>query len=59
MGMVDAGTHQCLFFMNPTRLDQIRNVAGKGEVMPQKSTDFFPKLLTGLCACQVDLGPKR
>ncbi len=49
----------CLIFMNPTKMEQIRNVAGKGEVMPQKSTDFFPKLLDGFCACQVDLGQKK
>ena len=46
-------------FMNPTKLAQIRDVAGKGEVMPQKSTDFFPKLLDGLCACQVYWGRRR
>jgi uncharacterized protein (DUF1015 family) len=55
-GMVDSGSHHCLVYMNPTLLSQIRNVAGEAEVMPQKSTDFFPKLLSGLCACQVDLG---
>jgi uncharacterized protein (DUF1015 family) len=56
---VDRGTHQCVFFMNPTRMEQIREVAGKGEVMPQKSTDFYPKLITGAVACQVDLGEKK
>lgn len=55
---VDSGTHQCVFFMNPTRMEQIREVAGRGEVMPQKSTDFYPKLVTGAVACQVDLGDK-
>jgi len=56
---VDSGSHQCVFFMNPTRMEQIRNVAGQGEVMPQKSTDFYPKLVTGAVACQVDLGDKK
>lgn len=55
---VDRGTHQCVLFMNPTRMEQIRDVAGKGEVMPQKSTDFYPKLITGAVACQVDLGDR-
>lgn len=55
---VDRGTHQCVLFMNPTLLSQIRSVAGKGEVMPQKSTDFYPKLITGAVSCQVDLGEK-
>lgn len=57
--MVDDGSHQCLFYMNPTLMEQIRNVAGRGEVMPQKSTDFFPKLLSGLCACKVHKGQAK
>ncbi len=36
------------FIMNPARMDQVRDVAFAGEVLPQKSTDFYPKLLTGL-----------
>ncbi len=36
------------FLMNPVTLDELREVAFAGEVMPQKSTDFFPKLLSGL-----------
>jgi len=36
------------FIMNPVRMDQVREVAFAGEVLPQKSTDFYPKLLTGL-----------
>jgi uncharacterized protein (DUF1015 family) len=58
-GLVDDSSHHCLIYMNPTLLSQIRNVAGKGEVMPQKSTDFFPKLLDGFCACPVDLGTAK
>lgn len=56
---VDKGTHQAVLFMNPTKLQQIREVAGKGEVMPQKSTDFYPKLIDGMVTCQVDLGAHR
>jgi uncharacterized protein (DUF1015 family) len=56
---VDKGTHQIAILMNPTKLSQIRDVAGKGEVMPQKSTDFFPKLITGLVCARVDLGEKK
>jgi len=59
IGRVDKGTHQAAIFMNPTKLAQIREVAGKGEVMPQKSTDFYPKLIDGMVTCQVDLGAKR
>ncbi len=36
------------FLMNPTKLKQIEAVAEIGEKMPQKSTFFYPKLLTGL-----------
>ncbi len=59
IGRVDKGTHQFVLFMNPTILAQIRDVAGNGELMPQKSTDFYPKLITGLVCAQVDLGEKK
>jgi uncharacterized protein (DUF1015 family) len=36
------------FLMNPVRMEQVRNMALAGEVLPQKSTDFYPKLLSGL-----------
>ena len=36
------------FLMNPVRIDQVRDIAFRGDVLPQKSTDFFPKLLSGL-----------
>ena len=35
-------------FFNATLVDQVRAIADQGEVMPQKSTYFYPKLLTGL-----------
>jgi uncharacterized protein (DUF1015 family) len=36
------------FLMNPARIDQVSDVAFAGEVLPQKSTDFYPKLLSGM-----------
>ncbi len=36
------------FLLNPVRIDQVKDIAFAGEVMPQKSTDFYPKLLSGL-----------
>ena len=36
------------FLMNPARIEQVRDIAFGGEVLPQKSTDFYPKLLSGL-----------
>lgn len=38
----------CTFILNPTRVSEIRDVAIAGEKMPQKSTYFYPKLITGL-----------
>ncbi len=46
--MVDSGKYQVAFFLNPTRMEQIKNAAGAGLRMPQKSTFFYPKLLSGL-----------
>jgi uncharacterized protein (DUF1015 family) len=34
--------------MNAARIEQVRDIAFAGEVLPQKSTDFYPKLLSGL-----------
>ena len=45
---VDQGKYQAAFFLNPTSVEQMMRVALLGERMPQKSTDFYPKLLTGL-----------
>jgi uncharacterized protein (DUF1015 family) len=36
------------FLMNPAKIEQVRDIAFSGEVLPQKSTDFYPKLLSGL-----------
>jgi uncharacterized protein (DUF1015 family) len=40
--------HDVAFLLRPTRMDQLREVALAGETMPQKSTYFYPKLLSGL-----------
>ncbi len=45
---VDQGRGNFVFFVSPTRMDQIKAVAGHGEKMPQKSTDFYPKMISGL-----------
>ncbi len=46
--LVTDGSHQAAFLLNPTRVDQLKAVAEHCEMMPQKSTYFYPKLLTGL-----------
>jgi uncharacterized protein (DUF1015 family) len=43
-----------VFLMNPCRVAQVRDIAFAGEVMPQKSTDFYPKLLSGLTIYALD-----
>ncbi|MGH7298572.1 MAG: DUF1015 family protein, partial [Polyangiaceae bacterium] len=45
---VDAGEHGGLVVLRPTLVQDVLAVAESGAVMPQKSTDFYPKLLTGL-----------
>ncbi len=46
--LVRAGTYDAAFFMRPTPVEQVADVAAAGENMPPKSTFFYPKLLTGL-----------
>lgn len=45
---VDNRKAQLAFLLNPTKISQIIDVAMAGDKMPQKSTYFYPKLLTGL-----------
>jgi uncharacterized protein (DUF1015 family) len=45
---VRRGDADVAFLTRPVTMDQLREVAFAGEVMPQKSTDFYPKLLSGL-----------
>ncbi len=45
---VKNGNFQFCFLMNPTRPSQVKEVAQQRDRMPQKSTDFYPKLLSGL-----------
>lgn len=45
---VKSGQAQFVFFLNPTKISQVRACSGVGEKMPQKSTDFYPKMISGL-----------
>ncbi len=45
---VDNGEYKVAFFLNPTKIEEIRKIASNRERMPQKSTYFYPKLLSGL-----------
>jgi uncharacterized protein (DUF1015 family) len=48
MGEVDAGRAQICFLLNPVSVETVAEMAMGGEVLPQKSTDFFPKLMSGI-----------
>ena len=48
IAQVRSGRAQAAFLMNPVRMSQVRDIAFAGDVLPQKSTDFYPKLLSGL-----------
>jgi uncharacterized protein (DUF1015 family) len=50
---VDGKRAQIAFLLNPVRVKQVMEIALGGDVMPQKSTDFYPKLLSGLCICKL------
>jgi len=44
-----------LFILNPTRIDQVTACTDAGEKMPQKSTDFYPKIVTGFAMLPVQV----
>ncbi len=45
---VDEGKAQACFLLNPIGVETTTEIALSGQVLPQKSTDFFPKLLSGI-----------
>jgi uncharacterized protein (DUF1015 family) len=42
------GLFEAVFFLNPTSVKDVKEVALAGQRMPPKSTYFYPKLLTGM-----------
>jgi uncharacterized protein (DUF1015 family) len=48
------GTAQIAFLLKPTSIEQVATTSFGGGVMPQKSTDFYPKLLSGLTIYKLD-----
>ena len=50
---VDRGA-QLAFLLNPVDVGVVMNLATSGEVMPQKSTDFYPKLLSGITMYRIE-----
>jgi len=53
IGEVDAGRAQICFLLNPVSVETVLDMAIAGEVLPQKSTDFFPKLMSGIAMYRV------
>jgi uncharacterized protein (DUF1015 family) len=51
---VDSGRAQISFLLNPCDVEQVMKIATAGEVMPQKSTDFYPKLMSGITMYRVE-----
>jgi uncharacterized protein (DUF1015 family) len=51
---VDKGAAQIAFLLNACDVEQVMRIATAGEVMPQKSTDFYPKLLSGITMYRLD-----
>jgi uncharacterized protein (DUF1015 family) len=51
---VRRGEADVAFLTKPVSMEQLREVAFAGDVMPQKTTDFFPKLLSGLTIYALD-----
>jgi len=53
LNAVDSGRAQISFFLNACDVEKVVEIATANEVMPQKSTDFFPKLLSGITMYRV------
>jgi len=51
---VQLQNYQCAFFLNSTKVDELRAVAESGDMMPLKSTFFWPKAITGLVIYKFD-----
>ena len=54
LAQVGAGNADVAFLIKPVTLDQMKDISLNLEVMPQKSTDFYPKLLSGLAMYTLD-----
>lgn len=52
--LVDDGSFDLSFLMNATKIDELKSIANAGEHMPQKSTYFLPKLLSGLVMRKIE-----
>jgi uncharacterized protein (DUF1015 family) len=54
LSLVASAEYHMTFLLNPTKMEHVKEVAGKGLVMPRKSTYFYPKVITGLVFNKID-----
>jgi uncharacterized protein (DUF1015 family) len=54
IGEARSGAAQIAFLLRPTSIEQVADTSFSGGVMPQKSTDFYPKLLSGMTIYRID-----
>lgn len=52
---VQDGQYALAFLVNPVKIGQIKDITKKWERFPQKTTDFYPKLLSGLLMCRLNI----
>ncbi|NLA76151.1 MAG: DUF1015 domain-containing protein [Deltaproteobacteria bacterium] len=51
---VDSGEYDIAFLINPAKVEQVQEIASASQVMPRKSTYFYPKVLTGMVLNKID-----
>jgi uncharacterized protein (DUF1015 family) len=54
VSLVASGDYELTCILNPTRIEQVKEVASNGLIMPRKSTYFYPKVITGLVFNKID-----
>ncbi len=54
VSLVDSGEFDIAFLINPTKIEQVQEIASASQVMPRKSTYFYPKVLTGMVLNKID-----
>lgn len=54
LDLVNNQTYNLSILMNPTKIEELKTIADAGEHMPQKSTYFLPKMLSGLVMYKMD-----
>ncbi|MGD9157273.1 MAG: DUF1015 domain-containing protein [Desulfobacteraceae bacterium] len=54
IALVDSGECEITFLLNPTKIEQVQEIARESLVMPRKSTYFYPKVLTGMVLNKID-----